>query len=606
MYIMASDSLSDIFEDCDDVSLPTCKYVDPCDITVDSLNINNVKYKVLHFNIRGLASHFDEFKLMIEDCRTRGIIFDFILLCETFLNEHNECNYKLPGYAIEPVSRKKMQRGGVCVYIKSNIEYRVRDDLSYFNEGVYESILLELIKDNIVVGEIYRIPDTNPNIFIDNFNKVIDTVNVENKRLIIGTDQNIDLLKYDIFNPCKELLNSVFEKGVIPLHTLPTRVTNTSATLIDLIYTNCKSPYIESGILDTVCISDHYPIYSFIGQKINNVKYEFITKSSFVKRDLYPIVRNELSNVDWSCLNDMSCNEANDYFNSTLQQVISHYSTKECRIKIDRSFQEPWVTESIIKSSHKLRALYDKCKTKDSDHPCVMHYKLYRSVFHATKRKAKQNYYDSKFRQYFNDSRQTWKILRQIISKSNDKSIASSFIINGQSINDPQIIANSFNSLFASVGDTTARSIVNTNVSYKKYLTNRVINSLFMAPTDIHEINRIICNMKPKSSCGIDKISSNLLKQLNVDNVISTPLSVIFNKSIQEGVFPNAMKIAKVIPVYKAKEKNILNNYRPISLLPVVSKVLERLIFERVYDFLKHNDILAHNQYGFQKKNGQL
>ena len=600
-------NLENLFVEYDDVSFPKCKYVDPCDIRKVTKNPSEFKYRVLHYNIRGLASHFDDFCLLLADCKEQGVEFDFILLCETFLNNINERKYAIKDYAIEPNSRVNMQKGGICLYVKSNIEYRVRGDLSLFEEGIYESLIIELINDNVIVGEIYRVPDTNPNIFIDNYNNLIDVVNGEHKNLIIGTDQNIDLLKFDYYAPCRKLLNSTFEKGVIPLQTLPTRITHTSATLIDIIYSNyCQSTSIESGIFENVFISDHCPIYGFFGKKTMCDRSEYITVPSHIKSDAYSLIRNDLLCVDWSCLQNMNCEEAYDFFIAKLQESVKCHSTKSRRIRKHKSFTGRWVTPCIITSSHKLKSLFRKSKNKEPDHPDVIQYKLYKNVFNSIKRKAKQNYYSSKFRQYYKDTKKTWTLLRHIIGKSNDVTSVGSFDINGVHVSDNQIIANSFNTFFSSIGDSVANSIPYVNKNFKSYLSGKVNRSFFMGPTDPEEINKIIGFLKPKASCGYDNISSILLKQLNVQNLMSYPLSIIFNKSIEEGVFPKSMKTAKVIPIYKSKERNILNNYRPVSLLPVVSKVLERIVYNRLYNFVVNNNVLNSNQYGFQTQRSTI
>ena len=111
---------------------------------------------------------------------------------------------------------------------------------------------------------------------------------------------------------------------------------------------------------------------------------------------------------------------------------------------------------------------------------------------------------------------------------------------------------------------------------------------------------KIISNLKNKFSSGYDDISNFLLKKL-VDS-IKVPLCHLFNKSLSDGIFPDLMKIAEVVPLYKPNNcKSSLNSYRPISLLPVISKVLEKVVYKRVYTFLTKNNLLYMSQYGFRE-----
>ena len=125
-----------------------------------------------------------------------------------------------------------------------------------------------------------------------------------------------------------------------------------------------------------------------------------------------------------------------------------------------------------------------------------------------------------------------------------------------------------------------------------------------MTPTDPQEIIKILKELKPKQSTGHDNVSTHFLKQIS--NNISTPVSILVNKSIQSGTFPDTLKLAKVIPIYKAKAKDNMSNHRPISLLPALSKILEKVVHRRLYHFLEQQNILYTNQFGFRRKHSTI
>ena len=124
--------------------------------------------------------------------------------------------------------------------------------------------------------------------------------------------------------------------------------------------------------------------------------------------------------------------------------------------------------------------------------------------------------------------------------------------------------------------------------------------TMFLTPTNEHEISRIIDDLKNKRSSGYDQINNLLLKELKC--YLLRPLSLIFNMSLVEGVFQNKMKSADVVPLYKSKCKDNRNNYRPISLLLTLSKLLEKLIYKRTYKFLENTGQIFEGQYGFRSK----
>ena len=165
-------------------------------------------------------------------------------------------------------------------------------------------------------------------------------------------------------------------------------------------------------------------------------------------------------------------------------------------------------------------------------------------------------------------------------------------------IKKPKTIADKFCKYFSEIGHTYSTNIPPPKRPFHDYLHHKTCNSFFMMPTDPIEISRIITSLKPKTSSGHDNISSKLLKYLIPS--ISVPLSIVINKSFQTGIVPKNMKVAKIIPIYKAKEKTIMGNYRPISLLPSASKILEKAVHHRLYDYCKN--ILFDDQYGFRPK----
>ena len=141
--------------------------------------------------------------------------------------------------------------------------------------------------------------------------------------------------------------------------------------------------------------------------------------------------------------------------------------------------------------------------------------------------------------------------------------------------------------------------------SYKWYMkSKRNLRSMYMIPTESDEISKIIKSLKTKKSTGHDNISITMLKSLHSE--LSKPLASIINMSLVKGIIPNTMKLAKVIPIYKAKNKELFTNYRPISLLPVISKIPENIVHNRLYSFLTKCDILYAGQYGFRPKHSTI
>ena len=193
-------------------------------------------------------------------------------------------------------------------------------------------------------------------------------------------------------------------------------------------------------------------------------------------------------------------------------------------------------------------------------------------------------------------------MINSILRKESNKlHIIDSLTKGNLLLTEQQDIANEFGEFFANVGRDCAQQIPAAKNKIEHYLS-KIPNSavsLFIAPTNELEIRNIIQALRPKSSSGYDGLSNKLLKELDME--ISLPLSIIFNKSLEEGVFPDRMKAADVTPLFKSKDQTNKNNYRPISLLLTISKILEKIMYKRTYNFLHHNDLIYHSQYGFRE-----
>ena len=207
-------------------------------------------------------------------------------------------------------------------------------------------------------------------------------------------------------------------------------------------------------------------------------------------------------------------------------------------------------------------------------------------------------YYSEKFENNKNNTDGLWKTVNDLLGK-NKKENTNIFYENGQQLTDPNDISSAFNTYFTNIGPNLASKVDDSNCNFINFLPPYSEHSLFLTPTNIHEILTTVRTLKSSKSFGHDGISVYLLKK--IIHYIASPLMHIFNFSISSGKCPNALKIAKVIPVHKKDDPSLLTNYRPISLLPAFSKILEKIIHKRLYSFLNINDLLISNQFGFRK-----
>ena len=217
-------------------------------------------------------------------------------------------------------------------------------------------------------------------------------------------------------------------------------------------------------------------------------------------------------------------------------------------------------------------------------------------------KKAKKNYYNQYFENHSNNMKKTWEGIRSIINvKNKNLSSISQLKVNNKIVDDSKDIAESINNYFVNVGPKTEESIPKNPVKKPgNFLKNRNQFNFLIAHLSNEEVLSIINNLENKTA-GPQSIPVNLLKL--IPDLILIPLCRIISKSFSTGIFPNSLKICKIIPIHKGGLTNNISNYRPISLLSIFDKIIEKLMHKRLYNFLEEHNILYCNQFGFRKNN---
>ena len=587
----------------EDILLSDCKYLE-LDDPIECCRTNT--FVVSHLNIHSLPDKFNDLQIMLDMLNEKNLLPDIMCLCETFLTENNYSKFNFNGFDLISQYRKKKQRGGVSIMVKSHISYIERNDLAIFEEGKFESIFIEISRSgkcNIVVGEIYRVPGTSEKDFIENYEKLIEKIRLERKQIIIGTDQNLDYLKINIHNNTMKFFELNVNNSIIPTIYKPTRVTQNTATLIDNIYIDSELYNDIQSYIIINDISDHFMCLAIVNEDLGKSNGKKIVK---VRKITDSVLRNmtaSLRNRDWHVLENMSANEGSEFLTNEIKTVLDFYAPeKNVMFNVSKCNNRPeWLTKGLMVSSRKCVNLYKRVRLKPRNSPEFENYKKFRNLYNLLRRKAKFAYYNDLVKRNMGDAKKLWAILHKITGKSvNRKNITDEIIVNGTKEKNENIISNAFADYYSNVGKSLAEKIEQKgNVQDPMiYMKNRVEQNCFLFPTSKTEIQKIIAALKMKESKGFDDISNRILKKIYVG--IIDALEIIFNKSLLEGIFPSNMKLSIIKPLYKGKDKSEIVNYRPISLLPVISKILEKIVENRVTKFLTKYKVLYEGQYGYR------
>ena len=287
-------------------------------------------------------------------------------------------------------------------------------------------------------------------------------------------------------------------------------------------------------------------------------------------------------------------------YSQFIQKLDSLYdaSVPYKKYKTRNNSASPWLTRGLLKSirrKHKSYKLF-------LHNPCALNeqkYKQYRNRLTVIIRAAKKNYFATSLEKEKNNIKNTWKIINLALNKKTTKPCNTNFFnVNDDTVNKPQSIAKCFNEFFTSIGPKLASKIPLSDVDPINYIKDNYPNSFFLTPITRDELMKYVNKLPTNKSPGHDDFSGFIIKQ--IAPYIADPLQKIFNLSFTNGVVPDELKIARVVPIFKNGDPHSISNYRPISILPCFSKILERLVADRLNSFLKAFDILNEAQYGFR------
>ena len=566
--------------------------------TIDDSKINNVNLSIVHTNIRSSRKNLTNFTNLLSAC---NLEFNFIGLSETWLNALNADTQHIPDYTHIYETRTNKTGGGVSLYMKKHIQFNRRTDLQSPDPD-FETVFVEVDKEsinteaNVIMGVIYRSPGSDLKKFNLYINDILLQIKNESKLSYLMGDYNINLLNYQTHSLTNQFVDTFFAYSFSPLITNPTRVTEKSATLIDNIFTNhIQETNCVKGIL-YADITDHFPVFFIDSSSTSKNKPDYFYKrcyseknfqkfkESIISSDLDCIYSNSDAQVSMTLLHQLLCKSHNTAF--PLKRFKNGYKNKK-----------PWLTDALKMSIIRKNELYVKLKrhfSTDQD----LFYKRYKSQLAKLLRTAERDYYLNKLQSEQGNIKKTWGILKEVINNKRKMLSQNKFSNNGVNITDGYEIATKFNEFFVNIGPDLASKIDDTGTNPITFLKGTFDNSMFLTPCSDIEVTEIINSLK-LSTPGYDQITAKVLKV--AQDIVSPLLSHVINNSLSSGIFPKELKIANVIPLYKAGDSSRFTNYRPVSLLSTVSKVFEKIFYKRLLEFLRKYNILYNLQFGFRE-----
>lgn len=553
------------------------------------VQVNKSSLTILNQNICSIYANFDNFLLSLPNLKFEA---DVLIFTECRLNANKPLPH-LNNYQSYSSKNLLNQNDGVVMYVKNTIKHKVKEI-----KLVHASCLQLNFQNSTILG-IYRSPSNiNAKSFIDSLSSHLSTLSAQANIVITG-DININIAINEKERP-REYENRVYYLHVLSLHgilsghTLPTRLNSCLDHV--MLRINKKHLSADIAVLHT-SITDHFTIFICLSNLKNKINTEIIktrTKIDYVKINNY---LQEKKLTELLLYND--ANLVTDLLIHNLKECID-LSTVIINVPKNKRIIKPWITPGILRCINHRNKLQKNLRCDPLNEILKITYTRYRNYCNNLIKKLKRKYEKGLLEKSINNNKLLWKNIKNITFTHKSK-FNNSELLNLKA--SPLESTNFINNYFSNIGKELALKFTssipfNANIVNESFLSSQP-NSFVLLDTDQHEVESILMNLKSDSAPGWDNISSKLLK--NIRQVVVPILTHICNLCFKQGVFPNSLKQSIITPVHKGGDIDDINNYRPISVLTAISKVLEKLLNLRLINYLNKYDLLSPSQYGFRQ-----
>ena len=524
---------------------------------------------------------------------------DILILLETFLKPTDSV-FNIPGYKMFRTDRSgRKPGGGLIAYVADNVKARRLWDLE---DDCVESMWLSVHPHNsnrpILAGALYRPPSTNAETDL-RIEQNIETGYLRNREVILVGDLNVNYLDKKTYSKHR-LIRSIISMHMSQHDTVVTRPK--SNTCLDHICTT-HGTFISDVTVPNIGIADHLPVFFCR-------KYMKIKKESRHKTINYQDLKNlnlkalleDLRNSPWDSafvfdeIDDI-CDALDLILNEALK---SHIPSKQKRVK--KIKQPAWINATIVNAIKKRDNELKKARSSNSQDDWAK-YKGTKCFVTNLIRKSKRMYVQESIDENKGNPKGIWKALKSLIKSQKSNEITELKRDDGSMETDRVAISNMLNDFFVNFpqpSNDQTNQFDTTNI--EEYVSSKIGNFVtqFNIPEiTVDETKKYIDKLSLSKATGPDGISVKVLKLISP--VFVEPLTKLFNISITKGFFPNKWKVARVSPLFKDGAHDIRGNYRPISVLPVFSKLLEKHVAGFFMDYLARNDLLYDLQSAFRE-----
>jgi hypothetical protein len=564
-------------------------------------DMTHMRLNITHQNINRLEHK--SYKLEAELQQLEQPV-DILCLTEHWLNSHQICSVNILNFSLRAhFSRSSRRGGGACIYARSNIVTMERPEITQLSdESHFETCAIECIGLDVIVVCIYRPPSGDIQLYISKLTQLLNLDVLQNYRVLIIGDINIDLLTKSTIS--KNLNNTIKQFGFRQLVNIPTRVTYSTSTCIDHAFSNMAKSDIVNVSCDELNLSDHLCINVAVNIHKNHQLNNHALRRNFTKNNIANFQMN-LDMFDWNIITS-KCKCPGDKIGLVIN-VIKHYFDICFPLKklVIKKPVDIWVSDAIRQLRYQIRKLKFQITNEPNDTELRLSLQNKEIDYWSMQRAQRSDYINNQISQPNVDMcRSVWRVIASETCKNNTKKNSAINIFISQSAGDCDTAraadaASRLNRYYVSTNNSDRHPCVRSALQYLSQYLPFESPPLQLEPFTLSDIINAIKKIKRKNSKDINDMSTRLLDYL--PPVVVSIFLMLFNQCVLNGVYPDSLKLIKVLPIYKGKgETNLEKCYRPISLIPVISKLFESLISSALMGYLTARNLLNSQQYAYQ------
>ena len=559
--------------------------------------------KIVAVNIRSLYSSLNELSVRFKD-------FDIVCCCETWLNNtFTDQMIKIDGFEIFRLDRNTLNNGlnlkrggGLVIYVKKNLSdfTQIIPQASQVT-GNIQQLWIKIVKPNVrnlLLGVAYRPPT----------GKVIDAI----KELSTSLTNILDSFQGEIalvgdFNinynlrhtsAFKALKNFERDFNLTQIIKSPTRIVKNSKTHLDLIFTNIE--HIISSIVLDLALSDHLPVFLIKIKQKSKPSFTYTKGRSYNNYRKDNFQKDIKTHPKWMTFWDLEENNPNEMWNLMYEIILEtsdlHAPYKDMKI---REEIPQWITKDLISEISHKDFLFNKAKKFPSEENWES-FKRKKNEVKILLSSAKEEFVKAKLEEHETNPRKFWRTINEIsgIGKNKNSRKCTKIVDKKNNVLEKQEAADFLNDYYANVGPNLAKAHKN---KWEKDKCNIETTSSFSFNwVTEFEVKCLIKEIKITKSTAVEGLSTRLLK--DAFEMLSFELTYLYNSCLQFGIFPEEWGLSKITPIPKTNLNSAdPSNWRPISQICLLGKLLEKIIHNQLYHYLEVNNILSPNQYGFRK-----